>query len=95
MLITILMICYTVLALGLGWGAYSHRNRPFLVFHPEENAALSNILKVGGILLLLVGILSAIATALNNTVLILIALLAGIILILVLQILMVRWLPKA
>jgi len=93
--ITILMICYTLIALWFGWYLFSHRQRTFLVFHPESTPALSKVVATGGVLLLIVGILSAIATFLNNTVFIAAVLLVGIIIIVSLQVILVRWLPKS
>jgi len=65
------------------------------VFHPESTPALSKVVATGGVLLLIVGILSAIATFLNNTVFIAAVLLVGIIIIVSLQVILVRWLPKS
>ncbi|MCH4124316.1 MAG: hypothetical protein LKH74_10060 [Levilactobacillus sp.] len=94
MAITILMICYTLLALGIGWYFYSHRKRAFLVFHPEKSPALSNVLSIGGILMMLVGVVAAIATVMNNTIFISAVLLVGVIVVIGLQLILVRWLPK-
>jgi len=92
--ITILMICYTLLALGIGWYFYSHRNRSFLVFHPEESAPLSRVLSVGGILMILIGIVAAVATIMNNTIFISGVLLVGVIVVITLQLVLAHWLPK-
>ncbi|WP_203640160.1 hypothetical protein [Levilactobacillus wangkuiensis] len=94
MAITILMICYTLLALGIGWYFYSHRSRAFLVFHPESSPALSRVLNVGGILMMLIGIVSAIATIMNNTIFISGVLLVGVIVVITLQLILAHWLPK-
>ncbi|HIW71251.1 MAG TPA: hypothetical protein H9875_01360 [Candidatus Levilactobacillus faecigallinarum] len=94
MAITILMIIYTVLALVIGWYFYSHRNRAFLVFHPEDSPTLSRVLKVGGILMMVIGVVAAAATISNNTIFISMTLLVGVIAIMTLQLILVRWFPK-
>ena len=94
MVITILMILYTLLSFGIGWYFYSHRRRPFLVFHPENTPALSHVLSGGGIVLMVIGLISAIATILNNTIFISIILLVGVIAIISIQLILVHWFPK-
>ncbi|QMU07931.1 hypothetical protein [Levilactobacillus suantsaii] len=94
MLITILMICYTLLSFGIGWYFYSHRRRAFLVFHPESTPALSHVLSWGGIILMIIGLIAAVATIMNNFVFISIILLVGVIAIISLQLILVHWFPK-
>ncbi|MCW3777871.1 hypothetical protein [Levilactobacillus namurensis] len=94
MVITILMILYTLLSFGIGWYFYSHRHRPFLVFHPENTPALSHVLSSGGIVLMVIGLISAVATILNNTIFISIILLVGVIAIISIQLILVHWFPK-
>jgi len=94
MAVTILMIIYTVLSFGIGWYFFSHRQRAFLVFHPENTPALSRVLQVGGIILMLIGVAAAVATILNNTIVIATVLLIGVVAIMSLQLILVHWLPK-
>lgn len=88
------MICYTLLSLGIGWYLFSHRQKPFLVFHPESTPALSRVVAVGGILLMVIGLSAAIATVLNNTIFISMTLLVGVIVVVGLQLFLVHWFPK-
>ncbi|HJE87145.1 hypothetical protein KB236_02055 [Levilactobacillus brevis] len=94
MVITILMICYTLLSFGIGWFAFSHRQRPFLVFHPEESSVLSHVLIICGVILMIIGVLAAVATIMNNTIFISLTLLAGVVAIMAFQLLLLHWFPK-
>ena len=94
MAITILMICYTLLSFGIGWYFFRHRQKPFLVFHPESIPALSHVLTGGGIILMVIGVISAIATIMNNFIFISMILLIGVIAIISLQLILVHWFPK-
>lgn len=94
MVITILMICYTLLSFGIGYFAFSHRQRPFLVFHPEEFPNLSRVLVICGSILMAIGVLAAIATIMNNTIFISLTLLAGVIAIMTFQLMLLHWFPK-
>jgi len=92
--ITILMICYTLLAFGIGWYLFSHRARPFLVFHPETTPALSRVVTVGGLILMLLGVVAAAATIINNSIFLASTLLVGVVIIIVLQLILLHWFPK-
>lgn len=94
MAITILMIIYTLLSCGIGWYFFSHRRKPFLLFHPESSPELSRVLTVGGILLMVIGVFSAVATIVNNTIFISVILLVGVIAIISLQLILLHWFPK-
>lgn len=95
MALTILMACYTLLALGIGWYFYAHRRRAFLVFHPESSHELSRVLTISGVVMLLIGVLSAVATIMNNMVFISTMLLVGVIAIISIQLILLHWFPKA
>ncbi|MFC6260410.1 hypothetical protein [Levilactobacillus fujinensis] len=94
MAITILMICYTLISFGLGWYFFSHRQRPFLVFHPEESRELQRVLSIGGILMMIIGVFSAAATIMNNTIFLAAVLLVGVIAIMAIQLILLHWFPK-
>ncbi|WP_143462805.1 hypothetical protein [Levilactobacillus enshiensis] len=94
MAITILMICYTLISFGLGWYFFSHRQRPFLVFHPEESRELQRVLAVGGIVMMVIGIFSAAATIMNNTIFLAAVLVVGVIAVMALQLILLHWFPK-
>ncbi|PWF99549.1 hypothetical protein [Levilactobacillus bambusae] len=94
MAITLLMLLYTGLAVGLGIYFLMHTHRAFLLFHPESNQTLSGVVKASGIALLVVGVLSLIATFFQNIFVISGALLAGVIVILCVQLTLLRFMPK-
>ncbi|GAX04328.1 hypothetical protein IWT140_01966 [Secundilactobacillus pentosiphilus] len=94
MVINILMIVYVLLTFFIGWFFLTHTHKPFLVFHPEENPNLSGIIKFGGWSLIIVGILAAIATIMQNDVFISITLLIGVLDILAVQLMLVHFFPK-
>ncbi|GAX01061.1 hypothetical protein [Secundilactobacillus silagei] len=94
MLINILMIVYILLTFFIGGFFLKHTHRAFLVFHPEQNPNLSGIVKFGGWSLIVVGVLAAIATIMQNDVFISMTLLIGVLDILAIQLMLVSFLPK-
>ncbi|MBT9670790.1 hypothetical protein GPK34_01890 [Secundilactobacillus kimchicus] len=94
MLITILMLLLTAINLFLGWYLFTHRNRPFLVFHPEKNAGLASLTKFSGLALTVMGVVALVATVIQNNVFISIVLIFDIILVLVVQMIFVSFFPK-
>ncbi|MBD7894904.1 hypothetical protein H9564_04125 [Limosilactobacillus sp. Sa3CUN2] len=61
MLLAILMTIFGLIAAYEGCFFLTHLHKPFLIFHPERQSALSKALLVWGILLLIIGILAIIA----------------------------------
>nr|WP_211089429.1 hypothetical protein [Secundilactobacillus angelensis] len=88
------MILYVLLTFFLGWFFLTHTNRPFLVFHPEENRNLAGIVKFAGWSLFVVGIIAAVATIMQNDVFISMTLLVGVLDILAIQLMLVHFFPK-
>lgn len=61
MLLSILMTLFGLIAVFEGCFFLTHLHKPFLIFHPERQAALSKALVFWGILLLIIGILAVIS----------------------------------
>ncbi|GAX00171.1 hypothetical protein [Secundilactobacillus mixtipabuli] len=94
MFITILMVLYVLLTFFIGWFFLSHTHRPFLVFHPEENANLAGIVKFSGWSLIVIGVIAAVATIMQNDVFISMTLLVGVLDVLAIQLMLVHFFPK-
>ncbi|MCI2030860.1 hypothetical protein [Limosilactobacillus sp.] len=66
MLLSILMTLFGLIAAFEGYFFLTHLHKPFLIFHPERQKALSKALVVWGVLLLLIGILAIISAWTNS-----------------------------
>nr|WP_155432291.1 hypothetical protein [Secundilactobacillus folii] len=88
------MIIFILLTFFIGWYFLSHTKRPFLVFHPESNRNLSGIVRFGGWSLIVIGVVAAIATIMQNDVFISMTLLVGVIDIIAVQLMLVHFFPK-
>ncbi|USS87697.1 hypothetical protein M3M39_06195 [Fructilactobacillus hinvesii] len=76
-MINLLALLFALLLAGNGLYFLFHQHRPFLLFHPEQNSKLQTILRVSGICLLLLALLTLGAVLLNNIPLLVIALIGG------------------
>ncbi|WP_034527819.1 hypothetical protein [Secundilactobacillus oryzae] len=94
MLIIILMILFTAIMLGTAIFLYRHRNKPFMVFHPEKDANLHKLILTTSYVLLILSILSLVAIVSQNTVLISIALLLGVIAVVSFELMLMHYFPK-
>lgn len=94
MVINILMIIFVLLALFIGGFFLKHTKKPFLVFHPESNPNLAGIVAYGGWSLIVIGIVAAIATILQNDVFISMTLLVGVLDVIAVQLMLVHFFPK-
>ncbi|AUI72745.1 hypothetical protein COSHB9_19950 [Companilactobacillus alimentarius] len=57
MIIKVLMIFFIVFLLALAYTLWSHSDKKFLIYSPNENLTLKNIMRFTAILLVLVSIL--------------------------------------
>ena len=66
MLLSILMTLFGLIAVYEGIFFLTHLHKPFLIFHPEKQSALSKSLTAWGIILLVIGILAVISAWTNS-----------------------------
>ena len=57
MMIKVLMIFFIIFLLALAYILWSHSNGKFLIYSPDENLTLKNVMRFTAIMLLLVAIL--------------------------------------
>ncbi|USS86831.1 hypothetical protein M3M38_01840 [Fructilactobacillus cliffordii] len=76
-MINLLALLFALLLAGNGIYFLLHQHRSFLLFHPENNPKLQQILKISGSCLLILAGLTVGAILLNNTPLLVIALVGG------------------
>lgn len=65
--VRILIWLLSLIVIFMGLYLWNHRNKAFLVFHPEKHLSLSIILKIISLLLLLSGSLTLVASFQSNT----------------------------
>ncbi len=61
MLIRILVLLATIVLFAIGRFLLNHTNKPFMMLHPENNQALSKIVKFYGIVFCVLTVVSVIA----------------------------------
>ena len=88
---TALFIVLGLIVLFLGWYVFSHRNKPVIIFHPENDRSLSKIMTVLGIILIICGILSIISAFTTITILKIILLICDAVLVSSLSFLMLAY----
>ena len=57
MIIKVLMIFFIVFLLALAYILWSHSNGKFLIYSPDENLTLKNVMRFTAVLLILVSIM--------------------------------------
>ncbi len=77
MLISILMVVFSILLGTIGIYLYRHQQRPFLLFDPTNQPALQELLRIGGIALCLMAVIAFVIAWTHVTILICIILLLG------------------
>ncbi|MDN2453030.1 hypothetical protein [Lactobacillus sp. UCMA15818] len=83
-----------ILLLFIGLYLLKHKNKPFMLFHPEKHTDLRIIIQVTGILLLLLASLTFISLLLNNQVFVSVILILDVAIIPILPILMLSYIEN-
>ncbi|HIY92569.1 hypothetical protein [Companilactobacillus sp. HBUAS56275] len=77
MIIKVLMIFFIIFLLALAYTLWSHSNKKFLIYSPNENLTLKNIMRFTAVLLALVALLGIIIILVGSKEMNLITLLLG------------------
>ncbi|GEO47622.1 hypothetical protein [Companilactobacillus kimchii] len=77
MIIKVLMIFFIIFLLALAYTLWSHSDKKFLIYSPNENLTLKNIMRFTAVLLALVSILGIIVLLVGTKEMNLITLLLG------------------
>ncbi|WP_412989989.1 hypothetical protein ACLJJ6_03140 [Pediococcus siamensis] len=94
MLVTALMILFALILGVIGTYLYRHQQRPFLLFDPTETPALQELLRIGGLALILMAIIAFVIAWTHVTLLIGLILLLGCLSTSLILILLMNFLPK-
>lgn len=94
MIIIILMIIFTIILLIMGIYLYKHRNKPFMLLHPENNNSLSSMVKNYGLIFIGLAILSLLSIIINSISFIIIILIISCIMSLVMELTLIKFLPQ-
>ncbi|CAJ2234542.1 hypothetical protein [Companilactobacillus paralimentarius] len=77
MIIKVLMIFFIIFLLALAYTLWSHSDKKFLIYSPNENLTLKNIMRFTAVLLILVSILGIVVLLVGTKKMNLITLLLG------------------
>ncbi|WP_395386995.1 hypothetical protein [Pediococcus parvulus] len=94
MLISALMVLFSIILAVIGTYLYRHQQQPFLLFNPTENPALQELLRIGGLALILMAIIAFVIAWTHVIILICLILLLGCLSTTAILIGLVSFLPK-
>ncbi|PMD67754.1 hypothetical protein [Companilactobacillus nuruki] len=66
MIIKVLMIFFIIFLLALAYILWSHSNGKFLIYSPDENLTLKNVMRFTAVMLILVAIMGIIIAFIGN-----------------------------
>ncbi|KRL00102.1 hypothetical protein [Liquorilactobacillus capillatus] len=91
-IIKVLTLFLAAIIFFLGYYLYTHQHKPFLMFHPENNHILAGIVKIYGLILILLALITLVAALFLATWALAVALIFDVIVIATLPVMMLIFL---